>query len=207
MEKEKRITQATVLSMGFTKRMISDLLPEPELVENPHYSKAAPMKLWSEKIVLEIMQSDEYKTAKEKADNRKKSSAKAVETKKRNTMIKQQEISSCIHVRVIDDKTLRDKTLQAKEDWYDAHSRCYDDYRDYNFPNVYDADEYTINRWIVNYIRHNLVDYDKNLLEFKGRVGTNDAYVQYKHDVLEKIAEAYPKYADECEDQMAFIGM
>lgn len=81
MEKEcpKMIAQKTVLSMGWTKAMIDKLLPEPELKENPHYWRGAPMKLWSEVLVKSIMETEEYRTEKEKADRRKKSAQKAAE--------------------------------------------------------------------------------------------------------------------------------
>jgi len=79
MEKEcpKMITQKTILSMGWTKAMIDKLLPEPELKENPHYWRGAPMKLWPEVLVKSIMETEEYRMEKEKADCRKKSAQKA----------------------------------------------------------------------------------------------------------------------------------
>lgn len=33
---EKRITQKTVKDMGFTDKLIAELLPEPQLVNNPY---------------------------------------------------------------------------------------------------------------------------------------------------------------------------
>lgn len=85
MEKEcpKMIAQKTILSMGWTKAMIDKLLPEPELKENPHYWRGAPMKLWPEALVKSIMETEEYRTEKEKADRRKKSMQNVAETHKR----------------------------------------------------------------------------------------------------------------------------
>ena len=71
--------------------------------------------------------------------------------------------------------------------------------------NAYTANEETINRWIVNYIRHNLVSYDNFLGSIDGKVGSVEAYPEVKIAVLEKIANTYPKYKDECERQIFFV--
>ena len=41
-QKAEMITQSTILEMGWTKSMITKLLPEPILKPNPHYRSAAP---------------------------------------------------------------------------------------------------------------------------------------------------------------------
>lgn len=53
--------------------------------------------------------------------------------------------------------------------------------------NAYTANEETINRWIVNYIRHNLVSYDNFLGSIDGKVGSVEAYPEVKIAVLEKL--------------------
>lgn len=64
----------------------------------------------------------------------------------------------------------------------------------------------TLNRWCVNYIRHQLTTYDNELYNLIGKIGRDDAYENFKKAVLEKIAEKYPKYADECKRQIRKIG-
>ena len=61
-QKEQLISQATVLSMGFTKSMIDKLLPSPVLKRNPHYASSAPMKLWREDDVRSAMETQEFQT-------------------------------------------------------------------------------------------------------------------------------------------------
>ena len=46
MTKDDLFTQADLLARGWTKRLIKELLPEPELRKNPVFSSAAPMKVW-----------------------------------------------------------------------------------------------------------------------------------------------------------------
>lgn len=52
MEKPKMITQSRIIGeYGWTKSLINKFLPDPILKRNPHYSKAAPMRLWEEDTI------------------------------------------------------------------------------------------------------------------------------------------------------------
>ena len=97
--------------------------------------------------------------------------------------------------------------LKAKQEWYQCHPCSLNgDWIDEPYmKNAYTANEETINRWIVNYIRHNLVSYDNFLGSIDGKVGSVEAYPEVKIAVLEKIANTYPKYKDECERQIFFV--
>lgn len=101
----------------------------------------------------------------------------------------------------------RSKALKAKQEWYQCHPCSLNgDWIDEPYmKNAYTANEETINRWIVNYIRHNLVSYDNFLGSIDGKVGSVEAYPEVKIAVLEKIANTYPKYKDECERQIFFV--
>ncbi len=46
--------QTTVKALGFTDKMISEYLSEPELKRNSHYRSAAPMKLWKKEEVNKV---------------------------------------------------------------------------------------------------------------------------------------------------------
>ena len=79
MEMNEKITLTKVKQMGFSDKLISLLLPEPELVDNPYYKSAAPMKLWNKKDVEEAMKRDEYINYQEKRKKRKTAAEKAEE--------------------------------------------------------------------------------------------------------------------------------
>ena len=66
--KSQMITQSTILAMGWTKTMIKNLLPQPVEKPNPHYKCASPMKLWEKEKVLEVMETEDYQKALEKAN-------------------------------------------------------------------------------------------------------------------------------------------
>lgn len=192
-----KLTQTALIEMGWTKTMIERLLPDPEFKCNPKYKCAAPMKLWPVETVETVMETTEYKTALEKAEKRRVAAKKADETKTANAVALAVSLSDKITVKVIPMESLRSRTLAAKQAWYDSH-----DY--YDFPReAYGADEATMARWMVNYIRHNLTEYDRTLYDHL-HIRTQKGwliYVEIKRATLEKIAQAYPTLADESNGQ------
>ncbi len=214
------ITQATVISMGWTKAMIKKLLPEPTLKTNPHYKCAAPMKLWDKDVVLAIMGTEDFASALEKSKNRKKSATKAIKTKEERLADKMIGNVKNISILVLTDDDLIDAALKEQE----AHilnrleekvEYCYRNLGEratfdelegleQELQNLKDTgirkpnDISTLNRWVVNYIRHNLVNYSSMLYQLRGKIGKEKAYYALKNAILDKIAEVYPTYADEC---------
>lgn len=223
-KKEEMITQSTILEMGWTKAMIKNLLPAPTEVPNPHYKYAAPMKLWSKDLVVKTMSTEEFKIAQEKANKRKKAAKSATKTKIENLKDKMIDIANSINIRVLPDDELVDMVLKEQEqviksrmenkvEYYYNHltadnsyelQELEDELENYTFcrPN-----NDTLNRWVVNFIRHNLVDYDNVLYKNKGKTGKDEAYPIFKKAVLNKIASVYPKYAEECNSQAENIGL
>lgn len=58
-----------------------------------------------------------------------------------------------------------------------------------------------MNKWVVNYIRHNLTQYEYALWN-ASKDSTLKDYAEYKIEVLKKIGETYPKYQEEVELQI-----
>lgn len=190
-QKEQLISQATVLSMGFTKSMIDKLLPSPVLKRNPHYASSAPMKLWREDDVRSIMGTQEFQTMAAKAAARKAASAKAVETKRKNAEAIADDLIASIHVTRWDMPALEEATLNAKQEWYLEHGNV-----DILSPNTE-----TLERWMVNFIRHNLCEYDDKLLDLFGLIGKSELYQRLKSETLSRIAGVYPELEAECKRQ------
>lgn len=191
-QKEKLITQTTVLSMGFTKSMIDKLLPEPILKRNPRYASSSPMKLWKEDDVKAVMETSEFQALAAKSAARKAASSKAVETKRQNAELIADELIKNIRVRRWKMATLERKVLDDKELRNLEHGN-------YDMPR---PDSRTLERWMVNFIRHNLCDYDDSLEELCGLVGKDELYRLLKTETLLKIAEVYPELEPECRRQM-----
>ncbi|MBP3630203.1 MAG: hypothetical protein J6J23_01805 [Clostridia bacterium] len=221
-QKVEMITQSTILEMGWTKSMITKLLPEPTLKPNPHYRSAAPMRIWKKQDVLDAMETENFKLELEKANKRKISSKKAQNTKINNLAEKMKQIAEGITVSILPQEELEAKTLKHQEcriyehisnetEYLERHCNSSESFEEYersleemeNFRMHRPNNEATMHRWIVNYIRHNLIAYDQTLRTLKGKTGKDEAYIIFKLVVLEKIAAAYPCYADECNRQIS----
>ena len=185
----KKLTKTDVKELGFTDKMIKSLLPEPEEKRNPRYSSASPMLLWEEQTVLEIMRSDEFKDLYEKAQKRREGAYKAYSTKYDKTMA---EISTKLKELEILDIPLSQIYEEAIESKYEYDNEIgKNEY--YSLQDYQCVDQATKDRWAVNYIRHELMDYDYILYLIKGKVGVQDAYDMLYEAVTETISEKYPE--------------
>lgn len=197
MKDEKMITQSAVLSMGFTKSMIDKLLPAPTLKQNPHYKSSAPMKLWKAADVLAAMDTDAYQEEAAKAERRKAAASKGIDTKRKHAEVLAEELITAIHVQRIELPELEKQALASQQRWYDSRGRG-----KIEFPDREDVD-----RWMVNYIRHELCEYDDSLYTLfrPGKMADKDKlYPKIKRETLAKIAQVYPELAEECKAQSNF---
>lgn len=182
------ITKSEVLSRGFTEAMIIKLLPNPILKPNPRYKNAAPMKLYKLSDVISAQKTEEYKTLYEKWQKKKFSSTKSVNAKKEKLTDYGKLLADNITVIVLPRKEIVQRVCEHK-----------------HLVDEYEVRREVMDRWIVNYIRHNLTIYDNDLNLFKGKTGKQEAYKIYKKTCLQKIAEAYPQLLEECEAQIEKI--
>lgn len=79
----------------------------------------------------------------------------------------------------------------AKQEWFLEHGNV-----DMATPNTE-----TLERWMVNFVRHNLCEYDDKLIDLFGLVGKEELYHRLKTETLAKIAEVYPELDVECKRQ------
>lgn len=152
---DNKITLTEVKKLGFSAKLIELLLPEPKLVDNPFYNSAAPMKLWNEKDVKDAMEKDEFIQYQEK---RKKRQVAAEERRKQKSDLYDavQRSLDRIVVEVISLDKLKHRVL-----WYN---------------NGYEANEGTIRRWMVNYVKYKMIYYDGELLEIAEKTKNYEAY-------------------------------
>ena len=135
--------------------------------------------------------------------NKKKGAEKAVKTKKEKLHKEVEKKIKDIHVKKISYYELEEKTISAKQEWYDNHPSRQDRW-DYD-KDAWQADTNTVKRWMVNYIRHNLTSYDSELLSIAKKVGCHEEYAYYKNAVLDCIAQTYPELEEECNYQKISI--
>lgn len=210
MADETMLTQAALLKRGWTKKLIEAFLPEPTRKKNPMFASAAPLKLWPVAQIEAAEATEEYQVALAKVNVQRGYAKKSIETKRQKLLDQVQEILDQVEVPVVDQKELESTVLREKQAWYELQN----DPLYYCMP-AWTAERETIDRWTVNYIRHELVKcrgkkryvYDKTLGKIKGSVGIDDAYALLHNAILDRIAEVYPMYANECERQKVVENM
>lgn len=189
----KYYTYSNLSKMGFTKKLIEEHLHEPLLKDNPHYRMGPKMKLYLAKDVEKFMKTDIFLNYQESRKNRVNAAIKnANKRREENYRYIDDEISKIIVKRVSLDELER-LTLEAKLDWL-LWTR--DDF--YGFDDLSDE---TLARWMINYIRHNLTNYDEILDNIKGKFGVEEAYIKYKKILMLKIKEVYPELFIETKEQ------
>lgn len=183
--KKEKITKELIKARGWSDSMISKLLPKPDTT----FDSRGRVKyhLWLLEDVEAAETTESYKELKEKYDKRKTVADKIVQDKTEKFLEEVDLAIKKIKVRRISIEELTRDTISAKEDWY-----C--DFIDRN-----DLDPATLRRWQLNYIRHNLTDYDKKLYEFSGKIGINEGYIRYKNAVMAEIAKVYPELCEKKE--------
>lgn len=189
----KYYTYSNLLKMGFTKKLIEEHLHEPLLKDNPHYRMGPKMKLYLAKDVEKFMKTDIFLNYQESRKNRVNAAIKnANKRREENYRYIDDEISQITVKRVPLDELER-LTIEAKVDWI-LWTR--DDF--YGFDDLSDE---TLARWMINYIRHNLTNYDEILDNIKGKFGVEEAYIKYKKILMLKIKEVYPELFIETKEQ------
>ena len=89
-----------------------------------------------------------------------------------------------IKIKRININSLRRLTLENKKELFFEQN----DYLDETF-----VDNTTMKRWMINYVRHVLTNYDYILSTIKGKFGVSDAYILFKEKINNKIREIYPE--------------
>lgn len=185
----KRKYHLTAKVMSVLERSLSD----PVIKTNPYYRSGPPMKLYQGEEVERLLETVEVQRAISEAKQRQARSAKAVATKREATRAIVDKAIAQFTVRHCKMKTVRREALDSKQAYYMATEQ-YEN-------NAYEADKATQERFCVNYIRHELSNYDFLLERLENQVGASQEYLRFQQAVCNRIAETYPSLREECERQ------
>jgi len=192
-------TKAQLKARGWTEAAITEFLGLPDsTIPNPRSRRAAPICLYDTVRVEEVEASDEWKAWKVESAVRS-ARAKATAERRREQLL--QSLADWQPSFPVGDNTTLDDVIEAACVSYNERlsSRDWDDHRSYASPR---SDERFLRRITVNYLRHNVSDYDAMLDSLHGKVGINDAVDLVRERVYAAIAERFPELARECHDQM-----
>lgn len=185
---------------GWTARLIQIFLGAPDMTRpNPHYRNAAPMRLYARHRVEQIEQSADWPHLQERATQRKRQAADAVETKRLKMLQYVEAVQITVPVIAAGVLTQRacahynwrqDERAERRGDW---------DVR----PASPQSNGAFLARITVNYLRHVHSHYERELERIFGRVGVREGYLALNERVSCAIAAAYPHLAGECARQAA----
>lgn len=193
---------------GWTDKLIKKFLGAPdETRTNPHYSCAAPMKLYLKSRVEQAEASaefqKEYSVARKRSETAAKSASRAVETKINQLIEVVEEMSSVDFPDLTKDELIKEACDHYNSQCFVPDHVIYK--RDMNGRGFKEAtpqsDENFLSRITVNYLRHMHSGYDDCLYETRGRVGKDEAAIHIKNLVLDSIAEKFPWLSQECRRQ------
>ena len=186
------ITKSTLKERGWTEGLINKFLKPSKIVENPKYHKASPMLLYLESDVLSVIESEDFKDAKEKAERRRQSAYKAVNTKKNKTKSDIEELLSQIKPPPREDYM---KIREYAITHYNNHKLNYTNNWDFIPVDSNESLDFSFERRIIcNYLRHVVMNfYEDNLDAMYGRVGNEIYYEQLKDKIMEAIFQTYPE--------------
>lgn len=194
------LTTGKLRERGWTAALIARFMPEPDdLMDNPVHRSAPPIRLYGEYRVRNIECTPEWKAAAEAAGKRRAAGKCAAATKREKLLAAIESLK--IEVPYVDRETL---TLRACSS-YNSHKMMIAERRDWNYeytPATPDSSPEFLERITVNYLRHNLTHYERELARVHGKVGVREAKTAIRRRVYAAISTAYPELQAECEQQM-----
>ena len=196
---EHLVTKTALKGRGWTDKLIRDFLPAPDHSKpNPYYRSGPPMLLYAADRVKAIEASAEFVEAMEKANRRRASGEKAVETKRAEVL------AYVDRIKVVVPQLDRDKLIQRACWHYNdmQDMRRAEGMRASGLAATPESGGEFLGRIAVNYLRHQLTSYERNLERVAGKVGVREAVMEIRQKVFAAIGQAYPWLADECQRQL-----
>ncbi len=185
---------------GWTPALVKKLLGAPDVKRpNPYYRSAAPMQLYASERVLEVEQTAEWRQAAARAAMRSEA-GKIAAARKAAELVAQAE-TLLITVRRLPRETLLRRAIASYNAFHEE--LLWERGHDYERASE-QSDPAFLERITVNFIRHELTEYDERLEEVAGRMGVDEATALIRQWVNAEIACIYPEYAEECKRQIRF---
>ena len=183
MDSENKLLKtAEILERDWTRGLIKKFLSEPDKIHKI-LTSVGKAHLYDENRVLLIEQTEEFKAAKQIAMKRRNKSIEITEKRKNDVLAQAQALS--INVRRIDiDKLTK---LVVNE-------------HNYGMPVT---DENVLERMTVNFIRHELTEYDKNLSDQFGKIGKVEAVKIIRRNIFKEMLRIYPEFSYQIKKQAA----
>lgn len=184
------LTKSALLERaGWTATLVGRLLGEPDQRKKV-FGRSVPLALYAVARIEQAEIGAEFAQAQAFIANRKIAAAKALATKTAKLMAAIEAMR--VSVARLSPAEVRRQAIES----YNLHSRGD------SFASNAD-DPAFLERITVNFIRHELSEYDVSLWEVAGKTGIARAVAEIRRRVYSAIAQAYPSLSAECERQIA----
>jgi len=185
------ITQSGILTRkGWSKSLIKKLLGEPDLRKKVS-GHTHPLCLYQLDRVQTIELSDAFHEYQDILNRHRFASTKAVQTKTNKLMA--EVANMVVTVKSLPIFKIQHFAIDAYNDFHDEYDNGFASSK---------SDKTFLKRITVNYIRHQLTQYDFTLEEVAGRTGIDKAVDAIRKKVFTEISNTYPQYREECERQI-----
>lgn len=175
---------------GWSQALIERFLGAPDkTAPNRHYRSGPPARLYSLDRVLAVEATEAFAAAMARRRVREQI-GKAVAFGRRRDLLNAVAAMEVTVVAVRMDELLKD-AIDSYNLWQEERGFNRDDYDSREAAHVH-SDPLFLERIQVNYIRHQLTQYDYVLERVAGKIGHDDAVQAIRRRVYEAIASTYP---------------
>jgi hypothetical protein len=174
---------------GWTPAMVRDLLGQPDrLARNRRFPGAARVRLYDLSRVEDAERKTTFKRVAALAARR--SAAARAGAQRRRELVLRLMAADQITVPRLEPSVLTARAVRHRDE------------REGELTDPAEVDRRTLDRWKVNYLRHQLTTYDTLLDDLFGKAGRPEAERMLRRRVYAAIWNTYPDLADECQRQL-----
>lgn len=195
-EEKPFITQQDVMSRGWSRKMVDIFLGKPDKTVVNYYYSGSDIKLFTRDRVESVEKTSEFVERQKQYFKRRDSALKGYRKRLEQTVAFVDSMIEAFYVPRYDIDEVQQEAIEDRRFYYESRGKVFDE----------TGIEYSVDRWTVNFIRHELTSYDYDCRELKGKVGCSDEYYRFKNAVLLKIADVYPELTEACFAQTSRLG-
>jgi hypothetical protein len=186
--KKEFITKTEIKSKRkWTESLILKYLPKPDLIKNnSQFRGTSEMKLYKVSRIDEIEKCEMFFIDFQKTILRRERSKKMVNTKTDNLL------NNISKISILVEEYNRQELIKMVIDSYNQRNNHKEPI------SQRETDQATMERLMVNYIRHQLTSYDYILMELYSKTGKEQAYKLLNEKIYKSIGEVYPYLIEEC---------
>lgn len=184
-DNSKLLKTSQIIERGWTKGLIKKFLVEPDKTHKI-LSTGSKAFLYNEDRVESVEETDNFKTAQEKALKRSETALKKAEKQKQKSLVQVESLE--IEVERLDIDKIKNRAISS--------------YKTQNYPAANENDDKNfIERITVNYIRHELTNYDLYLFEQYKKIGKSETVKIIRRKIFMEMLRIYPELSYQIKKQ------